>query len=239
MYNRAMPKAYDTWTVLPHRSIEKLEPNLWRVEGDLPKGNGHRVMTLVKLDSGGLLVHNAVALEAELMKEIEAFGAPEILVVPNGFHRLDAKVFKERYPTVKVLCPAGARKKVAQVVAVDGTFDDGPRDGSARLFHLDGAKQHEGVLEVKSPSGITLVFNDAVNNLKKIGGMFGVMLSPTGRPAVPRIFRWFFVKDRAAFIAGIEKLASTPDLKRVIVSHGAMMTDQPAADLRMAVTAFE
>src|SRR5512143_2829371 len=88
-----MPKAYDTWTVLPHRPIEKLEPNLWRVEGNLPSA-GTRVMTIVKLASGGLVIHNAIALEEDAMKELEAFGDPEILIVPNGFHRLDAKVYK-------------------------------------------------------------------------------------------------------------------------------------------------
>src|ERR1041385_7521020 len=128
-----MPKAYETWTILPHRPIEKLEPNLWRIEGDLPGGNGTRVMTLVKLASGGLMIHNAIALEEDLMKEIEAFGTPEILVVPNGFHRLDAKVFKQRYPNARVLAPARGGKKVAQVVPVDGTYNDGPQDDSVRM----------------------------------------------------------------------------------------------------------
>jgi hypothetical protein len=233
-----MPKAYEKWTVLPHRPIEKLAPNLWRVEGDLPGSNGTRVMTIVKLASGGLLVHNAIALEEEQMKEIEAFGKPEILIVPNGFHRLDSKVFKGRYPDVRVLCPAGARKKVAQVVPVDGTLDDGPSDGVVRMFHLDGAKQHEGVVEVKSPSGTTLVFNDVINNLPKLGGLMGFMLAPTGRPAVPRIFRMFFVKDKKAFRAGIEKLADTPGLERVIVSHGKMLADKPGDALRTALTAL-
>ncbi|HVY49425.1 MAG TPA: hypothetical protein VHB21_26215 [Minicystis sp.] len=230
-----MPKAYDAWTVLPHRPIEKLEPNLWRVEGDLPDGNGARVMTIAKLEGGGLVIHNAVALEEELMKELEAFGTPEVIVVPNGFHRLDAKVFKQRYPGAKVLCPAGARKKVEQVVPVDGTYDDAPKDANVRLYHLDGVKQHEGVMEVRSPSGTTIVLNDVVNNLPKMGGMFGFMLAPTGRVSVPRIFRWFFVKDRAAFSAGIEKLAATEGLRRVIVSHGAMLTDAPAKELRSSL----
>jgi hypothetical protein len=234
LYNRGMPKANPTWTVLPHRALEKLEPNLWRVEGDLPRG-GTRVMTLVKLASGGLLVHNAIALEAELMTEIEAFGTPEILVVPNGFHRLDAKVFKDRYPKARVLCPAGARKKVAQVIAVDGTFDDGPSDPGVRLFHLDGAKQHEGVVEVKSPAGTTLVFNDFINNLPRLGGVMGFMLAPTGQPSVPRIFRWFFVKDKTKLTAMVEQLAAKPDLVRVIVSHGKML-GKPADDLKTALS---
>jgi hypothetical protein len=230
-----MPKAYETWTVLPHRPLEKLEPNLWRVEGDLPGGKGTRVMTIVKLASGGLVIHNGVALEEPSMKEIDAFGKPEYLIVPNGFHRLDAKVFKQRYPDVKVLCPAGAKKKVAQVLTVDGSYDDGPKDDGLRMFHLDGAKQHEGVLEVKSPGGTTLVVNDCVNNLPKLGGVFGFMLAPTGRVSVPRIFRWFFIKDKKKFLATMEQLAATPGLKRVIVSHGKMLDAKPADDLRAAV----
>src|SRR5258706_15457612 len=145
-----MAKPFETWTVVPQRPIEKLEPNLWRVEGDLPGAKGTRVMTLVKLASGGLLVHNAIALEEEQMKDIEAFGAPEVIIVPNGFHRLDAKVFKQRYPKANVLCPSSATKKVKQVVEVAGTLDDAPKDPNVRVFHLDGTKGHEGVVEVKS-----------------------------------------------------------------------------------------
>ncbi len=231
-----MPKAYDTWTVLPHKPIEKLEPNLWRVEGELPGGRGRRVMTIVKLASGGLLVHNAIALEEEQMRELEAFGAPEILIVPNGYHRLDAKVFKQRYPQVRVLCPASAKKRVEQVVKVDGSYDDGPREDGVRTYHLDGCKQSEGVVEVKSAGGTTYVLNDAVMNMPKFGGVMGFMLAPTGRPSVPRVFRLFFVKDKRAFAAGIEKLAATPDLKRVIVSHGKML--ERGDELRTALTAL-
>src|SRR5512142_3393143 len=107
-----MPKAFENWEVHPHRPLEKLEENLWRVEGDLPGNNGTRVMTIVKLKDGRLLIHNAIALEEEQMKEIEAFGEPALLVVPNGYHRLDAKVFKKRYPKMKVIAPEGAKKKV-------------------------------------------------------------------------------------------------------------------------------
>jgi hypothetical protein len=233
-----MPKAHAAWTVLPHRAIEKLEPNLWRVEGDLPGGNGTRVMTVVRYRDGRLLIHNAIALEDELIREIEGFGRPEILVVPNSFHRLDAKVFKERFPALRIYAPAGGVKKVEQVVKVDGTYADAPQDDEVRLAHLEGVKEHEGFLEVKSPGGTTLVLNDVVNNLPAAGGVLGFMLSPTGRVSVPRIFRWFFVKDRAAFFGCIERLAATPGLKRVIVSHGRMLVDSPADALRSALTAF-
>ena len=235
-YRLGMPKAYETWQVLPHRPIEKLEPNLWRVEGDIPSNGSTRVMTIARLRDGGLVVHNGMALEEELMKEIEAFGRPKVLVVPSGFHRLDAKVFKQRYPEVKVMCPAGARGKVEQVVRVDATYDGQPFDEDVRIYHLDGTKDREGVLEVKSEGGTTVVLNDAVNNLPKMGGLFGFLLSPTGRPCVPRIARWTMVKDKAKVKAALEAVAATANLKRVIVSHGKMVTEQPGEMLRAAAT---
>jgi hypothetical protein len=226
-----MPKAFENWEVHPHRPLEKLEDNLWRVEGDLPGNNGTRVMTIAKLKDGRLLIHNAIALEEEQMKDIEAFGDPAILVVPNGYHRLDAKVFKKRYPKMKVLAPAGAKGKVEQVVAVDGGYD-GAIDDTVRVDHMEGLKGAEGVVTVKHGDETTLVFNDCINNLPKMSGLWGFALAPTGMPAVPRITRWFMMKDGGAFRSHIEKLGDTAGLKRVIVSHGKVMSENPGQILR-------
>jgi hypothetical protein len=35
VYLPRMPKPFETWTVLPHRPIQKLEDDLWAVEGKL------------------------------------------------------------------------------------------------------------------------------------------------------------------------------------------------------------
>src|SRR5688500_1555471 len=104
------------WPVLPHRPIQTLSDVLWCVEGDLAKMGLNRWMTVVRLSDGRLVIHNAVALEADAMAEIEAFGAPAFILVPNAFHRIDCARFKRRYPGAKVLCPRGARAKVERVV---------------------------------------------------------------------------------------------------------------------------
>ena len=229
-----MPKAFDKWQVFPHRPLEKLEPNLWRVEGDLPGGNGTRVMTIAKLRDGGLVIHNGIALEPEAMAEIEGFGKPAFIVVPNGLHRLDSKVFKERYPSAKVVCPAGTKKKVAEVVPVDLTYAEMPKDDDVSFVYWDGSAEREAVMIVKSPGKTTLVVNDMIGNLPKLGGLWGFLLAPTGRPAVPRLVRWMLVKDKQALGGHLERLASEPQLARIIVSHGAVMSDQPADALRAA-----
>jgi hypothetical protein len=232
-----MPKCHRSWTVVAHRPIEKLESNLWRVEGDLPAGNGTRVMTLARMRDGGLLVHNAICLEPELMAELEAFGTPRVIVVPGGYHRLDALVWKQRYPSARVVGPSGGRKRIEQVVALEATYDGFVGDDDVRLAHLPGTAEREGTLVVRSGERVTIVFNDCVNNLPKLGGLFGILLSPTGVASVPRIARFILVKDRNVLQAELERLAALPGLHRLIVSHGATVEGAAAGDTLRQVAA--
>src|SRR6185436_12028248 len=109
---------FEQWTVLPHGKLTAIDPDVLTVTGDIdmPLTEFQRRMTIVRLASGRLVVFSAIALDEGEMKEIESFGRPAFLIVPNDHHRLDAKVWKERYPNIKVVAPAGAREKVEEVV---------------------------------------------------------------------------------------------------------------------------
>jgi hypothetical protein len=211
------------WTVLPHDPIEKLEDNLWRVQGSVPGMPLKRVMTIAKRADGKLVIHNAMALEEPAMKEIEAFGEPGFLVVPNGWHRIDAPRFKARYPAIRVVCPKGARKKVEQVVPVDTDYAGYPSDPDVALETLAGVADAEGVMTVRSSDNVTLVFNDMVFNMPHLGGAQGFVLkhvtASSGGPKLSRVARWFMLKDKAAFRGELERLAETKGLVRVIVGH--------------------
>jgi hypothetical protein len=233
-----MPQAQD-WVVLPHRPLEKLAKNLWRVEGDLEGMPLKRVMTVAKKASGDLVVHNAMALGAEDMKAIDEWGEVRTIIVPNGFHRIDAPRFKTRYPNAKILCPSGARAKVEKVVPVDGAYEEFEPDESVKLETLEGTGANEGVMTVQSEDGATLVFNDAIFNMPHLSGAHGFVLKhltkSSGGPRVSRIGKLFLVKDKKAFKTHLERLASTPKLRRVIVSHHEMIDVAPSDALRTAI----
>ncbi len=235
-----MAKAHDTWKVLPHRPIAQLTENLWRVEGKLENMPLRRVMTLARRGDGGVVVHNAMALDDASMAQIDAWGPVTALIVPNGYHRLDARVFKERYPQARVYCPRGATKKVSEVVAVDAAYEDFPADPAIELHTLDGVKEQEGVMLVRSADGVTVVFNDAVFNMPHgrgfTGWIFRHVTQSTGGPRVSRLFRLAVLKDRAAFRAHLERLADTPNLRRMIVSHQDMVEGDAAAAVRQAAS---
>lgn len=237
-----MPKANDTWRVLPHRPLEKLTENLWRAEGDLDGGPPlKRVMTIAKRASdGSLVVHNGIALDEDAMREIDRWGEVRAIIVPNGYHRLDAKVFADRYPKARVLCPEGARKKVAEVVGVAGNYANFGADEAISFETLDGTNEAEGVMIVRSKDGVTLVFNDAVFNMPHLPGVKGFVLKhmtgSSGGPKITNIVRWFIIKEKAAFRAHLERLAKTPNLARIVVSHHETI-DANAAKVLSAVAA--
>mgnify|MGYP001595310631 CR=1 FL=1 len=228
-----MAAGFTEWTLLPHEPIEKLTENLWRVEGTMPGGN-KRVMTLARLADGRLVMHNAIALEDELMAEVDAFGELAAILVPNAFHRQDAFIMKARYPNAKVYAPSGSRAGVAKAVAVDGTYDDVPSDSTVKCRHLDGFPK-EGVLSVTSADGVSHIFCDAVlHTPEKAKFPFSFLLAPLGRPAVPRATRWLFTKDNTVLGADLRKLAGVDGLKRVIVGHGPTTDTDAAAALGVA-----
>lgn len=230
-----MGRAYKHWKVLPHGPLEQLEPNLWRVEGSLPGHPLKRVMTVARRSDGGLVVHSAIALDDASMTRLEREGPIAFLIVPNRFHRLDARIYKDRYPDAKVVCPRSAANAVAKVVPLDGTFDAYPLDADVMLRHLPGTNDREGVLIVKHGGGVTLVFNDVLFNTPHAAGFEGFILryvtQSTGGPRVSRIARLFLVKDRRTFGEGLAELAKMPSLTRIIVSHHEVIDEEPGAVL--------
>lgn len=228
-------KAFDQWTVMPHGPIEKLNERVWRIEGSLPKMPLKRVLTVVRRANGELVLHNPIALAPEAMAELEAWGRPAFLIVPNPYHRLDAPVFQARYPEARLLCPAGARARVEQVARVDGSYRDFPADPDVTFEHLEGVGETEGVVTVRASDGVTLILNDSVFNQPHLPGWFGRiyrLIGSSGGPKVPWLVRMAMVKDKALLRKNLEQLAATPELRRVIVSHVDVIDRTPAETLR-------
>ena len=197
-------------------------------------GDAQRAMVVIRKANGGLIIHNAIALEPVAMKQLEDWGRPEILMVPNGYHRQDAFIYKERYPHMRVVCPSGARKKVAQVVSVDATVDDEGGEDGASIHHMEGLKKGEAVLTVRSGAGTSLVFCDALLNMPRSKGLRDFFLAPTGKLSVPRVVRVLGMNDKSALRSHIMSLSQTPGLKRILVGHGASIEVAAAEQLVQA-----
>jgi hypothetical protein len=237
-----MARGFREWKVLRHGPIERLAENLWRVSGSLPGMSLRRTMTVVRLVTGRVVLHNAIALQEDAIKQVEAWGKLAYLVVPTGLHRLDAAAYKKRFPHLVVLAPKGSRKKIEQVVAVDAAYEDFPDDETVRFEPLHGINDVEGAMFVRSPDGVTIVLSDIVFNMDRkrdpLGLFFTTLLGSAPGPRISRLAKWKLVKDAAALKADLLRFAATPNLTRVIVAHEKVAAGADAAAALQAAAGY-
>jgi len=222
---------------LPHGKLVALEPAILSVTGTirLPLVNLPRRMTVARLADKRLVVFSAIALDESSMRVLDTYGTPAFLVVPSHKHRLDAKIWKARYPAMQVVTPAGSRKKVEQVVHVD-TCEPNFGDPNVEFVTVPGTLRHESALLIHTPEGSTLVLNDVIGNLRSAPGLSGwflrLMQFVGDEPRIPRPVRWSLIEDQVALRLQFLKWAALPRLKRILVSHGEPIDDEPAETLR-------
>jgi len=229
-----MAKPFTDWTVLPHGKLTRLDDNLLSVTGVLrmpPMGDVERRMTVVRLFDGRLVVYSAIALDDAEMSALESFGTPAYLIVPSDLHRMDVKIWKDRYPAMTVVAPAGARAKVEKIVPVDASSVDFG-DLAVRFMAVPGTGEREAALVLERGGETTIVLNDLIFNLANRAGVSGwvfKMIGLTGdEPHIAPPVRMRQVKDKDALRAQIEQWSHLPNLKRVIIAHGDIIANDAA-----------
>ena len=236
-----MPDILEKWDVMPHGPLVQADDGILTVAGEIvmPLGRFPRRMTVVALAGGGTAIYSAIALDAAEMARIEKLGRPEILIVPSDAHRMDAAIWKQRYPDLRVLAPPGAAQKVGDVVPVDAITDilDDPQ---VRWEIVPGTGGHEGALVVRRESGVTIVCNDVIGNVAHPHGigahiMGRLMGFGVSEPQVPRVIKHRVIDDPKALAAQFRAWAEEPRLIRLIVSHGDVIEENaPEVLLRLA-----
>jgi len=232
-----VPDILDTWTVQPHGQLVEVDAGVLTVAGEIrmPLGNFPRRMTVVALADQTTAIWSAIALDEPQMARIEALGPPKFLIVPGIAHRLDARIWKARYPDLQVICAPGARDKVAEAVAVNAVTDvlDDPH---VQLSVVPGVGSIELAMHVRRPEGTTLILNDTLANVRHphgLGAQIMARLMGFGvhEPRVPRVAARLFVKQAAALREAFREWAADPALRRIIVSHGDVIESDPAGAL--------
>ena len=232
------PKWHTRWKVLPHEPLKRLEDNLWVVDGPIPGMPIDRRMAIIRLADGRLVIHNGIAVDDATIAAIEALGELTFLVVPNGFHRIDAFAYKQRYPQLRVIAAPNAAKKVAEAVAIDGGPELLPADSGLRGELIEGDKIGEIAFTIEHGATKTLMLNDALFNTPHKPGFKGFVmraLGSTGGLKMSRIMRIFGAADGNAFRAHVVRLAEQPGVSRLIVSHGDIIEGDIAARVRTAL----
>ncbi len=229
------------WTVTRHDPIEKIDENLWTVNGDVPgfppAARFHRRMHIVKLSDGRLVFHNAVPLGDAALAEVMAWGKPSLLIVPHHLHAMDAYGFQARLG-LPVFTSRAVVEKVHAIVEVDGTLEELPKDPALRCEPLAGTKFGEAAYVVRSGPRASLIVCDAIVNARPGGGFAGLvfrLLGFTGpEPKMAGAYKLRAVSDKAALKRDLLRLADTPGLVRMVPSHGEIVVRDPVGAIRRA-----
>jgi hypothetical protein len=232
-----MTKPMKEWTVLPHGKLTQVDEGLLTVVGELkmPLGDFTRRMTVVRLDDDRLVIFSAIALDEPEMRQLEAYGNPAFLIVPNDLHRIDAQVWKDRYPDLIVVAPPGARRKVSEVVSVDTDSVDF-KDSSVRYLNVLGTEGSEAALIVRRQAGTTLIVNDLIWNVPDQPGIGGWLFHAMGlsgdHPLIPFVVKLHSIRDRSAVRHQLQEWSRLSGLHRIIVSHGDIIGSEAPIVLR-------
>jgi hypothetical protein len=224
--------------IFPHGSLEELAPSVWRVKGGLAFPFT-RNMIVLRLESGDLLLHSVVAMNAAGMAALERLGRPAYAIIPSLHHLMDAPFYKRRYPDLMMLAPESLRSAIEQKVKVDATVEDVLPALGIRLHAVPATKAVEYVYEAPMPAGgRMLMVNDALGNVGAgsdnfLGrALFRHIWVPRGEPRLGRLYRWTQARDAGEIQRFLARLATTRDLRLVTVSHGEPIREGAAAKLR-------
>lgn len=224
--------------VQPYGELRQHAPGLWTLEGEWYDTPFRRRMTVMRLDSGGLVIHSAIRLRDEDWARLDALGPVQVVVAPNRFHGSEAHVYKARHPRARLFVSRGAERELRARCEVDGLL---PAEWPPELerevvcLELEGTRcgLHECVFLHRASR--TLVLTDAAFNLQdEPRGLTRLLfrLNRIHRRFGPsRLFRRLFVGDLARARASFARLLEW-EFERVVVSHGEVVEHDGREALR-------
>jgi hypothetical protein len=236
-----MAKPPRPWIVTRHDPIEKLEDNLWAVQGDVPRIPFKRRMFIIKRSDGSLMFSGtAIPVDESSLAEITAWGRPAILVVTHDQHMIDARPFAEKLG-LDIYGPKACEAKMRARAQIAGMLEDIPPDPNVQIAAVAGAKNGEPAVLVKSDGGtrVSLLVSDVLqNNSRASIGLLPRLMGFGGGPKVVPVFKMIFLKDKAALKRQLTEWAELPGLARLVPCHGDAVTSGVAERLRAAAAAI-
>ncbi len=207
----------------PHDPLTQLADNLWLVRAATSMGTLDRKMCVIRGDDGGLLLHDQLWLDDASFAALDALGPVRTLYVPCWLHDFDGDAFAARYPAADLVGFAGTVRRLRWPRLRE--IDRSSLPSCATITPLPGLKAHEAVCEVRHADGtVTQIYNDALFHIPHGTGLPGAivrMMGSSGHFHMSPFGKMMLLRDKAAFRAWLEAQAARPEVRRVIMAHGA------------------
>jgi hypothetical protein len=218
--------------------MKKLAENLWVLPYSLRLlgADLKRVVTIVRLQSGNLVIHSTGPFTPDDVAGILRLGKPGWLLEAMLQHDTFAQQGRQAFPKIPYLAPVGFAEAVGfptdPLIPAPSTWGE-----ELKVLRLDGNPSMQEYVFFH-PLSRTLIVADLLFNFgpDTPGWTRFLLLGAVGtkhHPGMSRRFR-MSIKDRAAFQRSIETLL-TWDFDRIIVGHGETIDADGKRLLRSAL----
>ncbi|KKJ78414.1 hypothetical protein WH95_03770 [Kiloniella litopenaei] len=231
----------------PINTLKPIGQDIWIADGPSVSFYGIPFptrMTVVRLDKGKLWVHSPIAINKELLDEINLLGDVKHLIAPNNIHYLSVGKWQEMYPDAQVwAAPNVADRAKKYNVAFPTSQELGNTPPKAWYQEIDqvyvqGNKiLHE--IDFFHKKTKTLVLTDLIENFEaqKLPWYFAFLcklagnLSPDGK--APIDMRLAFSGGRSQAREAIAHMISWKP-EKIILAHGKWYDKNGTAELKRA-----
>jgi Domain of unknown function (DUF4336) len=193
-------------------------------------------MTVVRLSTGGLLLHSPIPMATMVQAEVAALGPVAHIVCPNNYHHVYAAEAVAAFPDAMLHGPPALRRKRTDLPFAADLSEVPHADWKNDLVPLtiDGCMLHETVFF--HPATKTLITCDLAENFHdsphwptrlylRLAGLYGSI-------GWSRFLRPVY-RDRTAARASVDRLLQWP-FERVVISHGAIISNDARDTIRRA-----
>ena len=214
--------------------------NLWTAEYSMKMPGGIPFparMTVVRLPDGSLSLISPIPIDDALAAEIDAKGPVTHLLAPNLYHHLFLAAAQKRYPSARILGPAGLTAKQPSLAIGELSLADAPFRGALEALSIDGAPKLAETVFFHAPSRSLIVCDLAFNIAHPSSWKTSMVLTMMGvRGRLGQSRAWNFIaSDKTAAGASCRRMLAW-DFDRLVVAHGDVIETGAKARLTSALT---
>ncbi len=203
--------------------LEEIAPNLsiQRHPLSLVGCKMGRVVTLIRLNSGKVLIHSTAQFNDEDISEIRKFGEPAWLLEVTNFHDTFAQEGRVAFSTIPYFTPSGfADADLLKCTSMDSLPEEWVDE--LEVIKIEGMPKIQEHIVYHRQSK-TLIVADLLFNIQPEAGWWThTFLRATAGireyPGMSRLYR-LFIKDRSAFIKSMQNILAL-DFENIVMSHG-------------------
>jgi len=187
-------------------------------------------MTVIRLDSGQLMLHSPCCITGAIAEEISALGQVAHIVAPGNFHHLYTASAQAAFPGAKIwICPGTEKRDTS--LKYDGVLgDEAPLEWAGEIDQVlvQGSRMMREVAMFHRTSR-TLILVDLIENFTDatphIGGAmrfwfkYVMRMWNHPRPAPEYRIGW---SDRQAAAQSLKRILAW-DFKQIVLSHGDLI----------------